>query len=85
MVAACAKNPEPQVWIVANKFAIRVAHVKFLSNATPSANLVVTYSLICAFPVLIFPRLLIYAFYLFLTYPHFLLISRAYPLIKYIK
>jgi len=61
-------------------------HLKCTQHS--SANLVVTYSLICAFLALIFPRLLIHTFYLFLTYPHFLLIpnfSRAYPLIKYIK
>ena len=77
------------VWILNNFQAFRQMVVvwKNLShpNIVPSANLVVTYSLICAFPALIFPRLLIHAFYLFLTYPHFLLITRAYPLIKYIK
>jgi len=59
-----------------------------ISLTPASANIVITYSLICAFSALIFPGLLIHAFYLFSTYPHFLLIpnfSRTYPLIKYIK
>jgi len=46
----------------------------------------ITYSLIRTFPALIFPELLIHAFYLFSTYLHFLLIPnflRAYLLIKY--
>ena len=33
MVDACAKKPEPYVWTVANKFAIRAAHEKSLNNA----------------------------------------------------
>jgi len=53
---------------------------------TASANIVIAYPLIRTFPVLIFPELLIHAFYLFSTYLHFLLIHnflRAYLLIKY--
>ena len=34
MVDACAKKPEPYVWIVENKLAIRVTHEKSLNNAT---------------------------------------------------
>ena len=48
------------VTLTAAKGTLEIIPVKVLS----SANLVVTYSLICAFPALIFPRLLIHAFYL---------------------